>query len=201
MQGQNDSISPNQIKLSVEQIVNPINWGVKLSYEKIYASNKLSTEIGGTLLIPTPDKFKQNGFRIHVSERFFYKRKRIHQYIGLGYEYQNSTFRDVSYFEPADSVVPGWPNYSDQYQDNYTGHKELHCINVLWGFQLIKGHFVFDLGLGLGLKYRMVQHFDRENPDFVMSQPRHPSTNYYSTVESKRFHFNFPLTIKIGYTF
>jgi hypothetical protein len=194
---QNDSVPPNQIKLSAEQLINPINWGVKVSYERCYSLNRLSTEIGGTILIPNSDRFTQNGFRAHVSERYFYKRKRIHQYIGLGYEYQNSRFSDVGYF--TDSTFTEFP--LSGIKDEYTARKELHIVNLLWGFQIIKKHFIFDFGIGLGIKYRSVEHFDRANPDYEKVRPRHPNVNYSATVESQGFHFNFPLTIKVGYVF
>ncbi|MEX2485216.1 MAG: hypothetical protein WED10_11670 [Brumimicrobium sp.] len=194
---QNGSVPSNQIKLSAEQLINPTNWGVKLSYERSYLLNRLSTEIGGTILIPYSSDYRQNGFRTHVSQKYFYYRKGIHQYVGVGYEYQLSSFSDVDYF--TDSTLAEFPYKG--VEDEYTGQKELHIVNLLWGFQIIKNHFVFEFGGGIGIKYRNVEHFDRANPDYEMVRPRHPNFNYSSMVESEGFHINFPITVKIGYVF
>jgi hypothetical protein len=196
---QKDSVPPNQIKLSAEQLLNPVNRGVKLSYERCYLRNRLSTEIGGTILTPNSSDFKQNGFRVHFSERFFYKRKRIHQYVGIGYEYQSSTFSDVGYF--TDSTLIDFPYSYSGIKDEYSARKVLHMINLLWGFQIIKKHFIFEFGGGIGIKYRNVEHFNRANPDYEMVSPRHPNFNYSSTVESEGFQINFPITVKVGYVF
>lgn len=195
--GQNDIVFHNQIKLSAEQLLNPTNWGIKLSYEKSYLQNRLSIEIGGTVLIPYSEEYRQKGFRTHVSQKFFYHRKSTHQYFGVGYQYQNSSFSDVGYF--TDSTLAEFPFKG--IKDQYTGTKELHMINLLWGFQIIKNHFVFEFGGGIGIKYRSVEHFDRANPDYEMVRPRHPNINYSAMVESEGFHISFPITVKIGYVF
>ena len=194
---QNDSVPPNQIKLSAEQLFNPINRGVKLSYERCYSRSRWSSEVGGTILIPILNDYEQNGFRGHFSQKYFYKRKRIHQYIGIGYEFQYSNFSDVGYF--TDSTLITYPY--DGIKDEYRARKELHIVNLLWGFQIIKNHFIFEFGGGIGIKYRNVEHFDRSNPDYEMVRPRHPNVNYSSKVESEGFHINFPITIKVGYVF
>lgn len=194
---QNDSVPYNQIKLSAEQLLNPINWGAKLSYEKSYLRNRLSTEIGGTVLIPYSEEYSQKGFRAHVSQKFFYHRKSTHQYFGVGYQYQNSSFTDVGFF--TDSTLSNYP-YGGV-EDEYRGTKELHMFNLIWGFQIIKNHFVFEFGGGIGIKYRNVKHFDRANPGYDMVRPRHPNVHYSAMVESEGFHISFPVTVKIGYVF
>jgi putative salt-induced outer membrane protein YdiY len=83
--------------------------------------------------------------------------------------------------------------------DSFTIARKTTSLAFNYGIQFYKKHFVLDINLGAGVKYRAVKHYDRildyKGPREVFDL--HRSAN----VEGKRVAFHLPINLQLGYRF
>ncbi len=96
---------------------------------------------------------------------------------------------------------PGVDTFLYVYPDSIHIHRKTASINFNIGRQYHFGHFIIDFAVGLGLKYRDVNHKDRMAPQDDMEMPIHPNAYYMAEKEGNYFRLNVPFSLKIGYTF
>jgi len=192
--GQNSETNyRNQLKLSASRTINILNPGVEISYERLYG-NKLSIQFStgiATNVIGKPFE-KLQGYNIALDEKYFLSEKsKSWKYISLVLNHS-----DIKYHERI-SGVDTITNLT--VVDTFTIARKTTSLAFKYGIQFYKKHFVLDINLGAGLKYRTVKHYDRT---FEYKGPREPfDLHRAANVERTGFAFHFPINIQLGYRF
>ena len=200
------TINKNQIKFSPLRTIDIINPGLELSYERLHKV-RFSTQLS---LAYMADVFgithymDYEGVRVALEEKFFLKKKpagRIRMYISAEGVFSYTTIKDQARF----GYESPWTNSAAEsynYLDTFGIHKKKIMLHTKFGIQIqIRKHFIMDVCAGIGIKYRDIEHFDRNVPDDKMERSRHPNIFYSSINESKEITLSLPVNIKLGYTF
>lgn len=173
------------------KLLDPVNPGVELSYEKAYCQ-KWATHVAATYVIQITGVDRNvSGYRLQVEQKYFYRTSvKRRQYFSAGLSYGITKLDDkIRYYDWANNIT---------YRDSFSVSRRNTSFNIKWGRQYHAGRFVFDLAVGAGLKYRHVTHKDRSIPHEV---PEHYSMIYSANREAKEATFNLPASFKIGYRF
>ena len=184
-------IYKNQIKFSTFRIVDFVNQGIELNYERSH-SKKFAFELSAAYMgnIVSTDNFE--GFRIGLEEkRFITQTLKRKSYVSSQIVYNNSSLKEPEYlgFDTSLNRVNIPP---------YTIVKKTAAINVKVGFEYLLQHVVIDFFIGGGVKYREVKHIDRK---FPFPRPKVGDFFYETKAEGSSWTMNLPFTLKIGYTF
>src|SRR5690606_8797522 len=180
--GQNDSNYKNQLKLSPIKIVDLINPGIEINYERKF--DDFSTQLSVAYLtdvfgITEFTDFK--GFRIALEEKYFLnskskkifqKREYFHPYFSASIAFTKTDYKFESSFGLMDSDTD-FVTY--EYLDIFGVKKQTMSLNFKYGFQTIYKHWIVDISFGLGLKYKNVKHYDRNNATDQLIKSRHPN--------------------------
>lgn len=206
--GQNANNYKNQFKLSPVKIADLINPGIEFNYERKFGN--FSTQLSAAYLvdvfgITVFSNFK--GFRVGVEEKyflnsqrkiFFRKREYFHPYLSASLAFAKVDYKFESKFGIID---PDTDFVTYEYLDAFGIKKQTMALNFKYGFQTIYKHWIVDISFGLGLKYKNVEHYDRNNPTDQLIESRHANVYDISNKEMKGITLNVPATLKIGYVF
>lgn len=183
----------NQLKLSAFRAINILNPRIEINYERLYG-NKLSTQFSAgiaTNVIGKPFE-KLRGYHLGLEEKYFLSNKnKSRKYISLALNHS-----DIKYRERTSGVdtITGLTII-----DTFTVSRKTTALVFKYGIQFYKNHFVLDINLGAGLKYRTVKHYDRvleyKGPREVFDL--HEAAN----IERKGFAFHLPINLQLGYRF
>ncbi|HET6557135.1 MAG TPA: hypothetical protein VFG54_07460 [Prolixibacteraceae bacterium] len=195
------------LKFSPLKVVSFINPGIELALEQ-KTSNSLSTQFTGAYLLPMSvmdlnTGFKPNirGFQLGVEERYYYRKSApAGPYLGLEFSYLNTRYKDIDFFGEAHPYADTTGIYTN-YADTFGIKKQTYTLNFKIGYQYVKKRLSIDLYTGLGARYKDVVHFDRIKPEDEMEVPRHPNIYHIANMKGKYWTVNFPLNIRIGWTF
>jgi hypothetical protein len=198
----------NRIKFSVLRLFNPINPGVELSYERTYGK-RFGTEVtlacmaniyGGALYNT------HSGYLVGLNQRWYIIQHRtIRPFLSLEGFLQKTSFSDYGAFRPVtdaeDDFYYPWGD-STVYYANFSGKKQLQVLHLNWGFQYTHNHFMFELALGVGCRYRFVEHSDYVNSEHEMvNTSRHPNIKFASVKKGRELIGSANLNFRLGYTF
>lgn len=183
----------NQLKLSAFRVINILNPGVEISYERL-SGNKLSTQFSigiATNIIGKPFE-KLQGYNAALEEKYFLSRKsKSSKYISLVLNHADIRYQEKT--SGIDTIT------HLTIIDTFTIARKITSLAFKYGIQLYKNHFVVDINLGAGLKYRTVKHYNRT---FEYIGPREAfDLHRTANVERAGFAFDFPLNIQLGYRF
>ena len=188
-----DSTYKNQIKISPFRIVDPVNPGVEISYERLH-SKRFSTQLSVAYMTDVFGKFPYTnlrGYRVSLEEKYFiHLSTKARNYLSADIVYNNSNFKDVTTFRDTINNL----NISETFSVN----RMTASLNLKFGKQILRNRFIIDWCVGVGLKYRDVVHSNRTHP---MNAPKDPNLFYSAETEGKNLTFNFPINLKLGYMF
>jgi hypothetical protein len=193
----NNVIKRNQIKFTPFHIIDLVNPGVELSYEKSYAtyfSSQLSISYLKDLFKTTPFK-NYNGYRLSFEQKRFIKEKGNRLYYSGELAYLNVNYASTT------TYAKDTQRTSPSYIDTFNLKKQTLTFNLKLGFQIPLKRFVIDVSAGLGIKYKITE---RSNIDDINAYELLPqSVNAYRLADKggKYFMPNVPISIKIGYHF
>lgn len=201
------SVSPyrHQLKFSPLRLVDPINPGAELSFERLLdhrnslqVSYAYMTDPFGTAYPYTHYK----GHRFAAEQKRFLTNKRGERfYASLELVYSTVHYPTVGWFEKKGAGNDTATVYRP-YADSIHLYRRTLSLNGRAGYHLFFfKHFVWDVAVGFGLKYRNVLHGGRLIPDDVLVPPRHPNAHYMAEQAGKSVTVNLPFTFKIGYAF
>jgi hypothetical protein len=192
--GQNPEVNyNNQLKLSAFQAINILNPGVEIGYERLH-SNRLSSQLTvgfATNMIGKPFE-ELEGYNIGLEEKYFLSKKsKSARYISLALNHNDSKYQErTSGPDPAINLTV---------IDTFTIARKATSVAFKYGVQFCKNHFVLDVNLGAGLKYRTVKHYDRT---LEYRGPREPfDFHRAANMERKGIGFHLPVNIQLGYRF
>ena len=198
------SLYKNQIKFTPTKTINIFNPGFELSYEREYG-RKFSTQVSVAYLVDcfhTTPYEDYKGYRVMLEEKlFFFKRKNFRQYFSLETGYYAASMKSSAYFVPKGIEWSDELYYDSQYKDIFNLKRKGVIIDVKYGMQFLIKRFTIDYTIGLGVIIHNIKHTNRLNPDDKMVSPRHPNVYYMMEYEGKHSMPNFPMTLKLGYSF
>lgn len=195
----------NQFKVSPFKIVDQVNPGIEASYERWYL-NDFSAQLTCTYIL---DPFHNTQYAIYASSpkgwqaglegKFFIPVK------GSDKPYLSVEINRLQIKYTSESEFGYKPPTADTilyiYAETFNLSRKTMSLNLRAGQQLYYRHFVFDIAIGLGLKYRDVSHTGRRFPTDEMIMPRHPNAYYMAEKEGAYFTLSVPYTFKLGYRF
>lgn len=187
----------NQFKFTPAKLLDPVNPGIELSFERRY--DRFATEIGGvyqTNILNNSDYTDYKGWRGSIEEKYFIrKKKRFSQYVSTEFVFMNVQYNTGGLF--AKDTLPGTPTYSD----NFFLTKKTYSLNFKYGFEITIRQIVLDLGLGVGIKYINARRKGIDDPNAFEEGPRHPNVFHIANQDGERIGGNVPIAFAVGFTF
>lgn len=195
----------NQLKFSPIRVLDPINPGFEISYERLYS--RWSTQFSAALLA---DPFrltghsKYSGRRIAIEQKYFFiKSKKMRPYLSLDVVSHQMTIRRKDEFSP----YPDGYLYDEDsttyvvYNEEYRIEKQMVTVNAKIGMQANLGKVVLDFGIGVGIKSKNIQHLERTNINHFLVQgvDESPALSVYD--RGKYITPNLPINFKVGFLF
>lgn len=188
----------NQLKLSPLRIIDLVNPGFEISFEKVYSVNR-SSQISVALMRDpfTLTQFTNyKGFRFSFEEKFFKNsndNKRLYYsiepvYLRVNYSDEGQFIKDTALNTP-------------EYWDTFKVAKQTFTLNFKYGIQFNFNHFIIDGSIGLGIKYKIVNRSEMIDEKAYQVRPRHPNAYYKASRAGNYIRPNVPMNIKIGYRF
>lgn len=194
--GQN--LKEQQVMFSPVRLADMVNPGLEVSYEKFHGSKysfQASAAFMHEFINTTPFK-NYKGVRLAFEEKLFFKTTANQKrYVSAELNFLSVTYLDEALFSKPSSS--GFTEYLDEFRIN----KQTVSFNIKQGYQSQVYRIVFDLSMGLGIKYKMVSRHDVDDANAIEKTPRHPNLYYISSKAGNYFAFNIPINLRIGYAF
>lgn len=200
----------NQIKFTSTRLIDIINPGLEFGYERQF-SKKFATQLSIAYLkniIPLSPYFDYSGFRISIEEKYYTNiidekklldKRKYREYVSGELFLNKVQFHTQARFGYEDYFDTLAYNYN--YLDSFRANKLIIGFNLKYGIQEIMNNFLFDFSIGIGFKYRSVQHFDRLVPTDKLELFRHPNAFEPAIIEGNNIYLNIPFSVKFGYLF
>ena len=190
-----DSLYFTQIKIAPLKMFLNANPGIEFSIERLIRP-RYSLQVSYAFLT---DLFHQTysesfkGYQAGLEGKLFQKvtRKKLN-YISTEVRYLKVEQEKALLFTPA--AAP-------EYTDTATISRKTIALNFKLGRMYTMGHFVIDIGVGAGLKYKNITHSGRIHPADPLDNPVDPNVYYPSENPGKGFVLNLPVIVRIGYSF
>lgn len=191
------------LKFTPLRLVSLSNPSIEIGLEKS-TGNHFSTQVMASYLIPSLFDYavqgwknSTSGLRFSLEEKLYLKKISPRgAYVAIELNYLNTRYSEISLFtnglEYSDSM-------RTSYQDKYRVHKQTFSINLKYGYQKIKGPWTLDAYVGIGQRYKRVDHLDRLIPEDELERPRHPNFYYYSNVSGNFWTVSLTANIKLGW--
>ncbi|TSJ44083.1 hypothetical protein FO440_07880 [Mucilaginibacter corticis] len=168
---------PNQIIVTPLRIVDPINPGFELGYQRSYHNN-FATLVAvarmSNALLPKSDFTDYKGWRLDLEQKYFLptKRSSFRMYIAANMVYLKADYKANMVFAADTSAS------SPAYNDNVDIHKRFIAGNLKYGVQLLARRFVFDFYAGFGGELRKVTQSGLVDPNAILIEPRELNLNF-----------------------
>lgn len=195
----------HQLKFSPLRLVDPINPGAEFSYERLLDQRNALQVSYARMTDPFGTAYPYTRYGGHrfaaEGKRFFTKKSGERFYASLELVYSAVHYPTVGLFEKKGAGNDTATAYRS-YSDSVHLYRKTVSLNGRAGYHLFFfKHFVWDVAVGFGIKYRNVLHNGRLVPGDVLVPPRHPNAHYMAEQAGKSVTVNLPFTFKIGYAF
>jgi len=188
-----DTTYNNQIKVSAVRPFNYLNPAIEISYERLH-NKRLSSQLslGSPANLFGKPYIELKGYSIGFEEKYFTRSSLTsRKYFSLDFNYTNINYKDIT--TGRDTATNAF------IIDSFTIRRKMQAVAIKYGAQFYRKHFVLDISIGAGLKYKDVKHYDRtyeyRGPREIFDLMR------ASNVEKKGFAFILPLNLRLGYSF
>jgi hypothetical protein len=188
-----DTDYKNQIKVSALRLINIINPGIEISYErfhKLYLSSEVSVGYATNVIGKPHNHLK--GYSIGFEEKYFVKmHPNSRKYFSLDFNCNNINYEETTSGRDTINNVT--------IIDPFTVVRKSLSLSFRYGLQFYRKQFVLDLNIGAGMKYRNVKHHDR-----IFEYKRSPEPFDFirnANLETNGFVFFLPVNIRLGYRF
>lgn len=191
----------NQVKLSLFNLMDNINPGIEIGYERIYAK-RWATQVSYTFLtsLGAANLYSQyyhrfSGRRYIIEQKYYLRSRnesRLRHYVALDYtNLRADGTEDMEYASAPRSRV--------YVRDTIDIRRKTGSVNLRWGMQLyiIRKRVVLDFTTGFGLKHREVIVTGQEPG--LGALKTWDIFNMYRN--EKDWKINIPLNVRVGYRF
>ena len=182
----------NQIKISPFRIIDLSNPGIEISYERMFSkkfSTQLSYSFGKDIFGLFPfDNFR--GYRFSIEEKYFFESTdEYRNYVSVDLFWNNDKYDNETSYR--DSMG------GDIKKERFLIRRKIFSANVKYGKQVLFNHFIIDMCIGAGIRWRNVALYN--------VHPLYQSKGIDLTAAlhgpGKTVTFNLPMNLKIGYLF
>jgi len=197
--GQENTVQKsNHVKFSPLRMIDLVNPGFEIGFEKNYGKN-LSSQISVGLM---SDPFKLTQFTNYKGFRFSFEEKFFKNLSGNKRDYYSiePVYLRVNYFDEGQFIKDTALN-TPEYWDTFKVSKQTFSLNLKYGMQFYFNRFVIDASIGLGIKYKAVNRSEMIDENAYQVGPRHPNAYYEASRAGNYIRPNVPMNIKIGYSF
>lgn len=191
----------NQVKLSLFNLMDNINPGIEIGYERMYAK-RWATQVSYTFLASLgaanlySEYYHHFSGRRYIIEQKYYLRSRnesrLRHYVALDYtNLRADATEDMEY-----ASAPGSRVYV---RDTIDIRRKTGSVNLRWGMQLyiIRKRVVLDFTTGFGLKHREVIVTGQEPGLGALK-----SWDIFNMYRNEKgWKINMPLNVRVGYRF
>lgn len=192
---------PNQIFISPIRLIDPINPGIQIGYQRNYAEKWATVVEVARMMQITPDFYygDYKGWRYQLEQKYFLPNTddpKFRTYVAVDLAYLNVNFNHNEMF--AADTGRNTPIYSE----------DVHVLktrlagNAKYGVQIALKRLVFDFAAGVGGVYRKVKYTGMSDPKAVY---RHTGTDMNFDSEGSKpgddLLPNLALDVRIMYTF
>lgn len=177
------------------RFLDPVNPGVEMHYERVL-SPRYSAELTYGYMTPYVSlrptlREPYQGTRLGLEvKRAVKELQGFREYWSAELVHNNSRAQEEEFMGYDSTGTRGIYN-------TFGVHKKTTALNVKLGVQRREDRVVFDVSMGVGVKYRDIQHTDRQTP----YQMKRWDIHYRSRREGTTWTFNVPLSVRIGYMF
>jgi hypothetical protein len=189
---QADTVYRNQVKLSMLPLVNVLNPGVELSYERVFKKFSGQVISGYPTNILGSPYTRLRGYSLAVEGKCFSSRTtKWRRYFSIEAGTHTRSFQETtSEMDPLSNTIV---------TDTFTVHRKWQALSAKFGIQLIKNHFVLDMSIGAGTRHLEVKHADRmfQYPELREFFDLHQQMKSEQNV----MQFILPVSLRIGYCF
>lgn len=201
------------IKITPLKIIGFYNPSIELSYER-KTSKSFSTQLMASYLftnLPSSlfnerNDYDVSGFRVAIEEKYYLRQSAIQgSYLGFEADYLDMNYKTVEDFIsdniPANVVINGNIVRTPFYTDTIDIKRQTLSFNFKYGYQTIRNRISVDFFIGMGVKFRKVEHSNRINPNDRLEVPFLGNVRYSRNFEATVATLSFPLNIRVGYVF
>lgn len=160
--GQAPASYRNQLKVSPMRLLDPVNPGVEVHYERVL-SPRYSAELTYGYMTPAVS-LRPTLREPYKGTRLGLEVKRTGKELDAFREYWSAeVVHNNSRAQEEEQIGIDSTDTQGIYH-TFEIHKKTTTLNIKWGVQRREGRVVFDVGMGVGVKYRDIQHTGRQTP-------------------------------------
>lgn len=191
------AIKSNQLKFSPLKIVDLVNPGIEISYERLYAKRHSSQiTIGRMLETFNTSAFEDySGWRAAIEQKYFLQKQADRRYVSAEFAFLHVDYVDASNFSKDTSLN------SPTYLDTFGVARKTYTLNFKYGIQVPYKRFILDISAGLGIKFKRVSRLDVNDRNAFERGPVHPNAYFMANKEGSYFSLNVPIVLRVGYQF
>lgn len=193
----------NVLKINVLKMASFEAGGVELSFEK-KTSDKFTTQFTAAYILPTIWEFQSfkpsqlSGFQLGAEKRFYWgETAPVGYYLAAEISYLNNQYRFTDTFTARNKY------YEIMYEDQFGVKKQTFSLNAKVGRQFFINRFSIDLAVGVGLRHKNVNHFDKINPEGKIGYSGFifPSVKQLNNKPGNYFAISLPMSVRVGWLF
>jgi len=195
-----------QLKFSPLRLIDAVNPGIELSLERSHGqhySTQLSiSRLADPFNISTHINYQ--GWRISLEEKYLFGPHDDFKYYGaLELVVHQIDIRRTDRFSESASYDLALTDstYAEAFMDTYEIDKQMLTLNLKGGVQSAHGRFLMDFGFGLGVKFKRIDHLERDDPSLLLVGGRHPSFIEPAIREGRYAILNIPINLKVAWLF
>jgi len=157
---------PNEIKINPIRLAGIFRSSFEMSYER-KTSDYFSSQIGFGYIFEknisgNPTEKNKKGFTLELEEKYYFEGDIAYVAVSLFYLHENYNLTKIF----IDKDAPYSPDafFQNTYLDEFNLDKQIVKPSLKFGIKFItESNVVFDLNLGVGAKYKIVKHQNRDN--------------------------------------
>lgn len=191
----------NQVKFSPLRLIDFVIPSIEFGFERNHGNFSSEFILGGIRSTNYPLVLnKIIGYRIGFEEKYFFQMPKSNEtYIAINLIYSNFEEESIERFGLPwhDSLA-----VSMNYLDTFSYKKQVLSLSFKVGIQkAIYKNLKMDIGLGAGIRYRNVKHYNKLIQDDDFEGHRHNFVYPRIMNEGEYFGLNLLLNLKLGYCF
>lgn len=198
LQAQEKGEYVNQIKLSPIRLVDLVNPGIEIGYERRF-TDRLATQVTAGWMkefFQTTPFWNYGGYRFSLEQKYFLRERAYkNRYLSLEGVWGKLDYNDQSLF--SEDTVWSSPDYTDTFRLS----KKTFSISIKYGVQIPLNRLLFDFSVGFGARHRIATRSGLSNRPHYEHGPRHPNVYYESNREGNSWVPNVAGNLRVAWTF
>ena len=197
----------NQIKFTLARPIAYATYpGFELSYQR-YHTHRWATQVSGMYIKDIFNAIYINhnngGYRVGLEEKYFVNKNiKFKPYLSIYGDYAKMHYDFLERFDSTyiNGVYDSLHRHGG-YFDTLHASKRISTINLKYGFEWSIKHFVVDISVGIGCRYKQANITGKKNPNDSPHRGNDINIDLRDWKSVKGYLINIPISVKIGYMF